>query len=126
MAFLFLQWFYTDAPKRGIREGMKILTNLMSYLSLPLLLATLFAPWRRDAIALDRLPIRYWTQAIMNNVVSRLIGFVIRLGVIVAGTSVIVLASFAGIILIAAWYGLPLLLVASFIYGVTLLGGSGV
>lgn len=125
MAFLFLQWFYSDAPRRGAREGVRILANLTSFFSIPLLLTSLFAPWRRDTISLDRLPVRYWTQAILNNVVSRFIGFFIRLAVIVAGSCVLALALVAGVCIMVAWYGLPLLLIASFVYGVTLLGGSG-
>lgn len=126
MAFLFLQWFYSDAPRRGVREGVRILANLMSFFSIPLLLGTLFAPWRRDTISLDRLPIRYWTQAILNNIVSRFIGFFIRFAVIVAGSCVLIGALIAEVAILVAWYGLPLLLIASLVYGVSLLGGSGV
>ena len=87
---------------------------------------TLFAPYRHDAVDMNRLPIRFWGQAMLNNLVSRSVGFVLRLGVIMAGVVSIVVVGIGSIIFTVMWFCLPVLLLASIIYGIVLLAGSGI
>lgn len=90
-----------------------------------LMLKTLIAPYRHDSIALTRLPVRLWGQAITANVVSRSIGLVLRGGVIVTGLLTELFTALGSVVFLIAWYLLPLLLVGSVFYGLFLLVTPG-
>ncbi len=125
MTLLFIQWLLLDAPATYLRYGKEVTLALYQYFSMSLLGRTLFDPWRHDAIAMDRLPIRYWFQAILSNTTSRTIGFVIRFVTILSGLSAIFIWNLGLFIFLIAWYTLPILLIISVLYGFKLLGASG-
>jgi hypothetical protein len=125
MAGLFIQWLYFDAPRAYLGYAKGITVALYNFFSLPLLMSTLFSPWRHDSVPLANLPMQYWAQAIGNNVVSRFIGFSVRFFTIILGLATLFLITLGTICFYALWYALPLLLLGSLYYGFMLtLGGS--
>lgn len=123
MIGLFIQWLYLDAPKQHVASMRAVVTALFQYFSISLLTSTLLDPWRHDAIDLQRLPLNRMGEAIVNNVASRLIGLIMRLGVIGVGFLSIFIFSLGAIIFTFAWYALPLLLLLSILYGFNLMIG---
>lgn len=90
-------------------------------MSLPLLLHTLFAPWRRDVIETEGLAWGIRWQAFWYNVVSILIGFTVRSLVLVGGVTLLILFALAGVITVAFWYILPLIPIVLIGWGVWML-----
>lgn len=124
MVGLFIEWLYSDAPQRFFVFLKELTLAVYNYFSISLLASTLINPWRHDTVDLQRLPIRMWGQAIINNVVSRFIGLTLRLSVIFAGMVALGIIMIGSLLFMLAWYGLPLLLIASMVYGATLMIGG--
>lgn len=102
----------------------RLLAGFYNYFSIGLLVRTLADPWRHDAVAISRLPVRYWSQAILSNTVSRFVGIILRGVVIITGFIVMIGYAILAGIFIALWYFIPLILAGSFIYGFVLLFGG--
>lgn len=93
----FLHWYY----EKGLYEYLEIWKNFLKFIwrhfSIAELSATLFSPWRRDASSKNW---RGWNPKLAlslfaGNVMSRVIGSIVRSGVILTGV-----ALFAGIFLL--------------------------
>lgn len=123
MAGLFFQWLYLDAPSTYLKNIQAVIAALYNYFSIPLLIPTLFSPWRHDAIPLYRLPLNMWFQAIAQNSTSRLIGFSVRSFTILLGLFAISIYVVGSVVFLVAWYFLPILCLISIYYGLLLLGG---
>ncbi len=110
-------WHYTE----GIKNFLGIFRNFLKYswrfFSVGLLLQTLFYPWRRDiAFASWRgfHPLLELNRLI-NNFISRLMGAVVRLPVILVGLLVEVAILIFGIAGFVLWLGLPIFFIAALI-----------
>ena len=121
MATLFVEWFFLKAPAYYLRTMREVSLGLYHYFSIPFLFMSLFAPWRHDAVPLQEVPASLWGQVIIGNVVSRLIGFSVRIATIIAGLTALFVWNIGSIFFLLAWYGLPLLMITSIIYGTRLL-----
>ena len=104
----FLQWWYGPGWRdAGDRLSTRIRDTYLNF-SVPILARTLFSPWKQiitppDGSLQDRL------RALVDNVVSRAVGFAVRLmALIAAGVLILVFATGGGLLLIA-WPALPLL-----------------
>jgi hypothetical protein len=104
----FLQWWYGP----GWRDAGNRLANVIhdTYLnfSIPILIRTMFAPWRRIVTApggslQDRL------RSLVDNAVSRCVGFVVRLLALIMGCGLLSLYAVFGGLFILIWPALPLL-----------------
>lgn len=127
MSGLFIEWFFITAPKTYLQYLKEVTIVFYNYFSISYLFNTLFAPWRHDAIAMSQVPIRYWFQVIINNGVSRFIGFLLRFFVILGGLLVILVFTTGTILFFIGWYILPIILTYSLYYGLQLLVlGQGV
>lgn len=111
-----LQWWYGRGYKHLIASLKRRIGLIATSFSVALLLRTLFAPWRRiityggDSLQ-DRL------KAVLDNLVSRLVGGAIRTIVLVSAGLIMVLISFGGAILAIVWPLLPPLAVVLVIRG---------
>jgi len=74
---------------------------------MPLLVKTLFSPWRRISSYGGR-SFDAKVRASVDNFVSRLVGFVSRLLVLIAATLLLALTVIAGVIATIAWPLLPI------------------
>ncbi len=124
MAGLFGEWFYLEAPRLYWRFIAQLTRALYEYFSISRHFFTLFEPWRHDAVSLSRLPLNMWGRALLNNFVSRMIGFILRSGVIILGAVTIAVADLLLVLGLIAWLGLPVILTAQIIYGLILIGGG--
>jgi hypothetical protein len=102
----YVRWHYTDA----IQNIWGIITNFIwfffHFFSVPLLSKNLFepfAPWHDGGI------------------VSSVLGFVIRVAVILFAYSIIAVIFLAGIMFYAVWFLIPLILVVLFLTSIRLL-----
>ena len=104
----FVQWWYGP----GWRDAAdRLLTRIReTYLtfSVPILLRTMFAPWKR-IITYPGRSIGEKFRAGIDNLVSRVIGFCVRLLALLAATALILLYVILGGVLLMVWPVVPIL-----------------
>jgi len=101
-------WWIKVVPTDIFNITLKIIGKFFDFFSIDLLLKTLFLPWKRDEIDSSNLSLDLKFRVWIMNLVSRFIGAIVRLGVVLIGSGTIVLAFAAGIILIVGFLVLPL------------------
>ncbi|MCH7828448.1 ATP-dependent Clp protease ATP-binding subunit [Patescibacteria group bacterium] len=114
-AYLFF-WYLWGVPKEILRGWGNILWFNLEYFSFFFLLKTLFAPWRRIQWTRGKgFNIGKWFEALTGNIISRLLGSMIRSSLIVVGILIEFLLLFVGPVVFILWFLLPLLLI-NFLY----------
>jgi len=107
----FLAWYYTKGFEHYIDSWLSTFDYVNHSFSLPLLLKTLFAPWKR-LIDVDRSPgfnLQKKFEVFTFNMISRCIGAVVRFTLIWVGMVLIVLTFLAGVLGLIFWTLLPFL-----------------
>lgn len=120
--FLYLQWQYLDRPK-VIWQGWKdCLRFNLNYWSVPLLLQTLFSHWRRYSYSYGRgFDIGRWFNAFTFNIISRVLGALMRSILIVIGLLAEILIFLTGAAILLLWLLLPFFIIFGFYYGFRIL-----
>ena len=115
-------WYFFDVTKEILKGWRNFLVFNLNYFSLVLLLRTLFSPWRRYHYSYGKgfSPKRY-INVFVFNMMSRLIGSLFRIGLIILGVLVEVFIVIAGIILTFGWILLPFILLFGLIFGFRLI-----
>lgn len=81
----------------------------MDYFSIDLLLRTLFSPFRQISAGKVRGPIGVQMRAFFDQLISRVIGGVVRLFMIIIGCLAIALQTVIGALIVVAWAFVPFL-----------------
>jgi hypothetical protein len=117
----YFYWQFVVAPVWLSQLIWNLQRALVQFFSVPLLLRTLFSHWHKDRVSLQQGSISGILQAVAWNLISRVIGFCVRV-VVLAGWLItqIVFAAIATLafLLFLAW---PLLIVVALALGVALL-----
>jgi hypothetical protein len=113
-------WYTKEVPQLP-KKLRAFLIAAADSMSLPLLLHTLFAPWRRDVVETEGLAWGLRWQAFWYNVLSILIGFTIRSFVLVGSTALLILFATFGVLAVAVFFVLPFLPVVLIGWGIFLL-----
>lgn len=92
------------------------LRNIWYVFSVPTLLRTLFAPWRR-IITYPAKGMGPMMRAMLDNFISRLIGFIVRCLVILAATFGFFLTAIVGMVCVVLWPFVPFLIIGLVIRG---------
>jgi hypothetical protein len=104
----FIQWWYgpgwRDASSRLLAKIHETYLNF----SMPILLRTMFAPWRR-IITPPGGSLEQRVRALLDNTVSRLVGFAVRLIALIAACVLIALYTLIGGLIVLLWPVLPIL-----------------
>jgi len=106
----FFKWWYT---KGWLDFGKKIIARLRyltQFFSFSILIRTLFAPWRR-IVTIPGKSIGEKLRAFLDNLISRIIGFLTRTLVLVAALILITLIAVVGLILFISWPFAPILVI---------------
>ena len=118
----YFRWHYG----RAFRELFHVWKNLVwfsvQFFSLPQLLATLFSPYKR--IVEERQKGATFEDvlgSILVNLLSRLVGFILRSSIIIVGLFATTLLCALGLIIYIVWFALPLIAVTTTITGIALL-----
>lgn len=109
------QWWYGDGWRQRLRIIKRQLGDTLDFFSIELLFKTLFTPFRQISAEAANGSLEAKLRAFADKMISRAIGAVVRLVIIIAGIIAIVFqAAFGGIILVG-WGLLPLFPVAGII-----------
>ncbi len=123
---IFLKWFlwhFKDAPVKIISITGDYLRFSLDFFSIKLLLKTLFYPWKRVsqnykkglANLDENIPI------FILNTFSRLIAFIIRVVIIIAGIISTTVIFFLGVFIFLAWFILPFLIMIGLFFSFNLI-----
>lgn len=116
--FQYTIWQFWESPKNILLGWRNFLKFGLNYFSLPLLLKTLFSPWRRYSWSYGKgFDVKRYTEVFFSNLISRLLGAILRIFLIILGILFEVFIFLAGLIVLLVWLVLPLLLILGFYYG---------
>lgn len=118
----YIVWHYTSGLGAGVLTLWSLLRFIYHFFSLPILVTTLFSPWRRLSEAYPRyLRPGEWLSALVVNTLMRMVGALIRLGLIVVGGATLVVAAIISVLLMIIWLLLPAVVLSLLIGGLFLL-----
>jgi len=114
----YLAWHYTFA----IRDFLGIWGNMIwftyKYFSIPVLLKTLFSPFKRlREYSKNGLDIGSFFEALVVNIVMRLVGFILRSSVIFIGIISLIASVLLGLVAFFVWLALPALIIFLMVTG---------
>ncbi|HUC87136.1 MAG TPA: hypothetical protein VMR75_02305 [Candidatus Saccharimonadales bacterium] len=112
----FLEWWYGRGYKALVLGIGARIRRIVSMFSLPLLIRTLGAPWRR-IISYGGGSIGDRARAMLDNIISRFVGFCVRCIVILAACITVIVVAIGGGLLLILWPFLPLISFALVIRG---------
>ena len=119
---IFWRWYYGEAASEVLRGWKNFIIFATQYFSIPLLLKTLLAPWRRDITRRPRgLDLKKFFEYLAFNLISRGTGFLIRLITIIIGIVFLVFTIIVGAVFFILWLFLPLILLGLLIFSLFIL-----
>ncbi len=107
-----LRWWYGDGWRGRARLASVRLDGTIDYFSIGLLVKTLFSPFRQISAGRVDGSLNVQMRALVDKLVSRLIGAMVRTVILVVGGIAIALQAVLSGLLLVAWGLVPLLPVA--------------
>ncbi|HUC20847.1 MAG TPA: hypothetical protein VMR98_05130 [Candidatus Polarisedimenticolaceae bacterium] len=107
LALAFFQWWYGPGWLRLLRGIGETVLRVIRTFSVPTLLRTLIAPWRR-IITYGGESFIDGLKAMLDNAVSRAVGFGVRTIVLVTAALLVTIIGVLGLALLVIWPVLPL------------------
>ncbi len=115
----FFIWYYTKGLESFLETEKNLISFFGRYFSIADLAATFFSPWKRDVA------FRYWRglrplkslEILIDNLLSRLIGGIVRLFVILAGLAVLLASFVFGSALFIIWLIPPIVFLIPLLKG---------
>jgi len=104
-----LGWWYGRGWGMRARMLRDKLMSTFDYFSIDLLLRTLFSPYRQISAGKVRGPLGVQMRAFADRLISRMIGGMIRLTMIIIGSVALALYAIFGVTLLVLWGVVPLL-----------------
>jgi len=112
-----LLWQFLEMPKFLLHAWNNYFIFATNLFSLPLLLKTLFAPWRKYKWRYPRgFDAMEFFGTFVSNIFSRIIGCIMRIILIVAGILFQVFVAIAGLIIFICWILAPFIIIAGFLF----------
>lgn len=120
----YLAWHYAEAPRLLLGIWGNFLWYVGHVFSVDSLLRSLFTPWRRIvAERTKRWDLEDYASAVLANFMSRIIGAVMRVALVLMGRFLQLILLLGGAALYVSWFVLPFITVSLLLYGVmTILG----
>ncbi|OGZ67731.1 MAG: hypothetical protein A3D35_03685 [Candidatus Staskawiczbacteria bacterium RIFCSPHIGHO2_02_FULL_34_9] len=107
-----LTWHFYEMPQFLFFIWRNYLWFSSNFFSIPLLLATLISPWRRYYWRYPkRFDVGEFFSSLISNAFSRLLGFLIRLFLIVFGILCQLIVFIVGLLAIVLWVLVPFILI---------------
>ena len=118
----YFRWHYSRAFAEIFHVWLNLLWFLIHFFSLPQLARSWFSPWKRMTQVREKtLNFEAIASYLVINVLTRLIGATLRASVICIGCLCLLLTVVFGIIVYLFWLFAPLLIIALFTLGISLL-----
>jgi len=118
----FIYWHFIERSRSLLQVWRNFLFFSANFFSTPLLLKTLFSPWRRYNWSYPRgFDVGKYFETIISNIFSRIVGAICRSAMIIAGTIFQVFVLVAGVIIFLGWLFLPVLVLAGLLFSLGIL-----
>jgi len=117
---IFILWFlwqFYEMPKFlfGVWNSYFIFAS--NLFSLPLLLKTLFSPWRKYNWAYPKtFDIGGFLSTLISNIVSRILGVMMRIVLIIVGILFQIFVAISGLVIFLGWLLIPFIIVFGFLF----------
>jgi hypothetical protein len=111
-----VSWWYGSGWAGALHATQQRLSKLAEAFSMGTLLHTLFAPWKR-IISYPGAGLEAKMRALLDNLISRCVGFTVRIFVLLAAAAAFVGLCVFGVLEIVIWPLLPILAVALIVKG---------
>lgn len=106
----FFKWWYGAGLKNRFQRLTDQLVRMSDFFSIDLLLKTFFQPFRMiDAHKLDKGALEDKVRNWFDRLVSRLIGAMLRFGVLLVGLVALLIRVFYGVVAMVLWLFVPAL-----------------
>lgn len=103
-----LRWWYGTGWRLRARMLRERLASLTDYFSVDLLVKTLFSPFRQISAQNVNGSINVQLRAFFDKLLSRIIGAIVRTGMILVGAAAILIYSLLGVIGLVVWALVPI------------------
>jgi len=114
---VWLFWQFLEVPKFLLEVWKNYILFALNYFSLPVLLKSLFAPWRRYKWNYPKgFEVGEFFSTLISNMFSRLIGALIRIILIVFGILFQIFIIFTGFIVFLLWMLIPFIIIAGLVF----------
>ncbi|HEX8182171.1 MAG TPA: hypothetical protein VF575_01055 [Candidatus Saccharimonadales bacterium] len=117
IALEILTWWYRQGWSQIIKNAETRSTKVSHLFSVPILLRTLFAPWRR-IITYPGASIEAKFRAAGDNLVSRVVGFTVRSLVLLSAGVMLLLTTVAALLQLVIWPLIPPAVIVLFVKGI--------
>ena len=118
----YLIWQFFDIPKEILKGWENFLRFNLEYFSIISLLKTFFSPWHRYTWSRERgFSFSDYFEVLFSNILSRIIGVILRSFLIIIGIFAEALIFFAGFFVFLGWFILPIILILLFLHGLGML-----
>lgn len=117
LALTLLQWWYGRGWKTVAVRAERRIAGITDAFSVSILLRTLFAPWRR-IVTYPGAGLDAKFRALIDNFVSRCVGFVVRVCVLIAAGVSLAALSVIALVQLVLWPLLPVAAVVFLVWGV--------
>jgi hypothetical protein len=118
----YFNWQFFDMPGNILKAWKNFLKFNLNYFSVPLLLKTFFSPWRGYRWGYPKgLDFGKYFEAFISNLISRILGAILRFFLIITGLLLEIFIFFGGIIIFLGWLILPSLLIAGLLFGIKII-----
>ena len=118
----YLSWYFSDVPREILKGWKNFLVFNLNYFSIPLLLKTFFSHWRQYKWDYGRgFDLKRYAEAFFSNLISRILGAMVRSILIFIGIFCEILILIFGLIFFFGWVFLPIFIILGFIFGIKFL-----
>jgi len=118
----YLVWQFLDVPRQLFSVWRNFLLFVVNYFSLPSLLKTFFAPWKKYEWSYGQgFDAKRYLEVFFSNLMSRVLGAIVRSFIVIAGLIAAIVVILLGLIIFIGWLFLPLILLAGFLFGLKII-----
>ena len=119
---LWFSWYLYEMPKEILQGWRNFLLFGLNFFSIPLLLKTLFSPWKRYSWKRQRgFDIGEYFSILVSNLMSRILGAIVRIVFIFLGLIFEVIIFSLGLIIFVGWFIMPIFSVFGVLIGFSML-----
>jgi hypothetical protein len=119
---LWFQWHFFCVPKKIIKGWKNFLIFNLDFFSIRFLFKTIFSYWHKYRWCYDKsFSFKNRLNVLFSNFISRFLGFLIRILIIIFGLAVEFFIILIGFFILIAWVLIPFLLMIGIIFGIILI-----
>jgi len=114
---LWFLWHFYEMPKFLLGVWKNYIFFALDYFSMPVLLKSLFAPWRRYRWSYPKgFDVGGFVSTFISNMFSRFLGAFMRIILIIVGIFFQIFVIFVGLIIFLLWILIPFIIITGFLF----------